>query len=150
MVRRRRKRFNEHVEQDLEILPLMNLFVVLIPMLLLSAVFLEITVIRMNLPSDDDSTDPSKREALALSVSILPEQWVVKGRALETLTIDRADVDAEASLGAALASIAVNHPDDHDVVIRSQDTTAYEAIVAVMDASREAGLENISLAGGAK
>lgn len=150
MVRRRRKRFNEHVEQDLEVLPLMNLFVVLIPMLLLSAVFLEITVIRMNLPSDDDSTDPSKREALALSVSILPGQWVVKGRALETLTIDRADVDAEASLGAALASIAVDHPDDHDVVIRSQDTTAYEAIVAVMDASREAGLENISLAGGAK
>jgi biopolymer transport protein ExbD len=145
MIRRRRKHFHEHVEEDLEILPLMNLFVVLIPMLLISAVFIEMAVIRMDLPGDHDP--PAKpRESLALSVSIQPESWVVKGRRLEARTIDRDGEDAETRLAETLAAIAADHPDDHEVVIRSQPETHYDDIVAVMDVSRGAGLPNVSLA----
>ena len=64
MIRKRQRSLGEHVEGDLEILPLMNLFVVLIPMLLISAVFVHLTVIRMNLPSDDASATPPQRERL--------------------------------------------------------------------------------------
>ncbi|MBK7047145.1 MAG: hypothetical protein IPH48_11700 [bacterium] len=42
---RRRRGFREAVADDVDLLPLMNLFVALIPMLLVSAVFLNITVI---------------------------------------------------------------------------------------------------------
>lgn len=149
MQRRRKARHREQIAADLEILPLMNLFVVLIPMLLLSAVFLEITVIRMNLPTDEESPD-SPRETLGLSVSILPEQWVVKGRRLETMRLDRAGENAEAALSELLAGIATSHPEDHDLIIRSEDDTHYDDIVTVMDVSRGAGLENISLAGDAE
>ncbi len=145
MIRRRRKHFHEHVEEDLEILPLMNLFVVLIPMLLISAVFIEMAVIRMDLPGED-APPPKPRESLALSVSIRPEAWVVKGRRLPTSTVERGADDAEARLADLLAGIAAEHPDDHDVVIRSQPDTRYDDIVAVMDVSRDAGLPNVSLA----
>jgi len=149
MRRGRKSKHRRQLEQDLEILPLMNLFVVLIPMLLLSAVFLEITVIRMDLPSDDARPDPP-REALGLSVSILPEAWVVKGRRLETTRLDRTGDGAEAELARLLAGISEAHPDDQAVVIRSEESTHYDDIVAVMDVSREAGLASISLAGGAR
>ena len=79
----------EYVEGDLEILPLMNLFVVLIPMLLISAVFVHMSVIRMNLPSDEAAEAAAERERLGLSVEIQEEVWVVKGRRLEARTIDR-------------------------------------------------------------
>ncbi len=44
--------FRELVEKDLDIMPLMNLFVALIPMLLISAVFLNVTVIEMDAPPE--------------------------------------------------------------------------------------------------
>ena len=147
MIRKRTKSFKQHIEADLEILPLMNLFVVLIPMLLLSAVFLEIAVIKMQLPSDDTPANEEKRERLDLSIAISDGAWVVKGKRLTAQTIERSDEASEEQLRSLLASIKADHPQEEAVVIRSQETTRYDDIVQVMDASRESGLPNISLAG---
>jgi len=46
-----RRSFRHEVNCDLELRPLMNVFIVLIPMLLMSAVFIEIRVIEMALPT---------------------------------------------------------------------------------------------------
>jgi biopolymer transport protein ExbD len=133
------------VVEELEMLPMMNLFVVLIPMLLLSAVFLEMSVIRMNLPGDD-APPPSPRETLGLSVTIADAAWVVSGRGLPAHEIARDGDGAPARLREALAAASAGHPDDKDVTIRSAETTRYEEIVLVMDASRESGFPNVSLA----
>ena len=147
-MRRRNKRgYRQFIESDLEIMPLMNLFVALIPMLLISAVFVHMSVIRMNLPSDEAAEAAAERERLGLSVEIQEEVWVVKGRRLEARTIDRLAEQADQDLRAVLAAVKADHPSEEDVVIVSDPETRYDDIVEVMDASRESGLPNISLSG---
>jgi len=147
MIRRRKRSHRNAVEDDLEVLPLMNLFVVLIPMLLLSAVFLEMAVIRMNLPSEDAAPAAERKESLGLSIAIEESRWLLKGRRLEARAIDRTAENAVDVLRATLAEVTVRFPDDHDVVIVSQPHTRYDDIIEVMDVSRETGHGNVSLLG---
>lgn len=144
---RRRRGFRELVADDLDLLPLMNLFVALIPMLLVSAVFLNVTVIEMRAPSDDASETAADRarEALLLSVTISPSRYLVEGNGLAPVSVERSGPEAADKLGQVLAGIAGAHPDNHDVMIVSQVDTRYEDIVHVMDISREAGLPGASL-----
>jgi biopolymer transport protein ExbD len=146
MSRSQRRWAVARVEEELDLLPLMNLFVVLIPMLLLSAVFVEMSVIRMDAPSD---TPPaSERTPLGLSVAIGEASWTISGRNVDPVVVDRAEEGSLERLRAELAGIAGRFPDDHDVVIRSRESTRYEDIVMVMDVSRETGFPGVSLTGG--
>lgn len=144
---RRRRGFRELVADDLDLLPLMNLFVALIPMLLVSAVFLNVTVIEMRAPSDEaaESAADRAREALALSVTITSAQYVVEGNGLAPVSVQRGEPDAAVHLGQVLAGVVGSHPDNRDVMIVSQVDTRYEDVIHVMDISREAGLPGASL-----
>jgi biopolymer transport protein ExbD len=143
-----RRGYRRIVESDLEIMPLMNLFVALIPMLLISAVFLNVTVIDMKAPPDAVEADGGDRkESLALAVTIKDDYYVVEGRRIEKRVIPRADEDAEDRLADALADVVTRHPDNRDVMIVSQPHTLYADIIAVMDVSRESGLPSVALLG---
>jgi biopolymer transport protein ExbD len=144
---RRRRGFRDVVAGDVDLLPLMNLFVALIPMLLVSAVFLNITVIEMKAPGDEAAQARAEqaREELALSVTISADRYVVEGNGVRTVSVQRTDPAAATQLSAALAEIAGSHPDNRDVMIVSQADTRYEDVVRVMDISREAGLPGASL-----
>lgn len=145
--RERRRRFRDVVAGDVDLLPLMNLFVALVPMLLVSAVFLNITVIEMKAPGDAEAQARADqaREELALSVTIAAGRYVVEGNGVRTVSVLRDDPAAADRLGAALSAIAGEHPDNRDVMIVSQADTRYEDIVRVMDIAREAGLPGASL-----
>lgn len=144
---RRRRGFREVVADDVDLLPLMNLFVALIPMLLVSAVFLNITVIEMKAPGDEAALARAEqaRVDLALSITISTDRYVVEGNGVPTVSVQRSDPEAAARLATALAAIAGSHPDNRDVMIVSQADTRYEDVVRVMDISREAGLPGASL-----
>jgi biopolymer transport protein ExbD len=134
------------VESDLEIMPLMNLFVAMIPMLLISAVFLNVTVIDMKAPPD--GLDPgSTKQSLALAITIKDQYFIVEGRGISKAVIARSNDDADMQLATALAAVVTAHPDNQDVMIISQPHTNYGDIVAVMDISRESGLPAVSLLG---
>jgi biopolymer transport protein ExbD len=130
------------VAADLEILPLMNLFIVLIPMLLLSAVFVELSAIDLNLPASSDVNEPE--ESLELSVTILDDGYVVRGNGIDAHKVGTED----GALVAALAAIANEFPGHRDIRIVSGPSTRYQEIVSVMDVSREAGLPDVALVGG--
>jgi biopolymer transport protein ExbD len=145
MTVRRRLAALSRADGELEILPMMNLFVALIPMLLLSAVFLEVTVIRMNLPSDSSAAQaPSER--LALTVSIEEDRWVLESSKTERQTLDRSQPGSEQELRTALTSLKERFPQNNEIVIRSEARTRYADIVAVMDISRETGTPEVGLA----
>ncbi len=141
--------FRELVENDLEIMPLMNLFVALIPMLLISAVFLNVTVIDMDGPPDELSGDPDQKtsEPLHLAVTIRENYFVVEGNRLDKSVIDRRTPDPEAALAEMLAAVVAEYPDNREVMIISESQTRYEEIITVMDLSRAAGLPSASLLG---
>jgi biopolymer transport protein ExbD len=143
MLRRARRHFHEHVEADLEVMPLMNLFVALIPMLLISAVFLQMAVLRTNLPGDEDVA-PSE-EGLRLSIEITDDAWIVTGRGLDPQRVERGSDASADELRDVLAAAIAGHPDVKDVVVASHDRTRYEDIVNVMDLARAAGLPSVSL-----
>jgi biopolymer transport protein ExbD len=141
--------FRELVEDDLDIMPLMNLFVALIPMLLISAVFLNVTVIDMEAPPDSQTAaeDMSGTEPLHLAVTIREGFFVVEGNKLEKAVIDRSEEDAETALSEALATVVAAYPKNQDVMIISEAATQYNDIITVMDITRAAGLPSASLLG---
>lgn len=135
------------VVHDLEILPLMNLFVVLIPMLLLSAVFLEMSVVRMSPPAESTAAADSPGDKLMLAVTVAPDCYVVEGIGIPAERVDRSDGAGEERLRRALESIGRAYPENENVMILSEDRTRYETIVRVMDIAREAGTPHVSLLG---
>lgn len=143
-----RRGYRNVIENDLEIMPLMNLFVAMIPMLLISAVFLNVTVIDMKAPPEAaDNAGGDKKESLALAVTIKDNFFVIEGRKLTKKVIARVDDDADDQLASALVGIVNSHPGNRDVMIISQPQTKYSDIIAVMDISRESGLPSVSLLG---
>ena len=145
--RRRNESARRIVEGDIEILPLMNLFVVLIPMLLLSAVFLRIAVIDMSLPAAADESATPEEDPMSLTVRIEEDRYVVEGRGIPDGVVlrDGGGEENAAELSERLAGLVAARPGTEDVVILSRTDTRYEEIVRVMDAAREAGLSRASL-----
>jgi biopolymer transport protein ExbD len=142
-----RKNRRKMSEAELDLLPMMNVFIVLIPMLLTSAVFLKVTVIDTNVPSATGSAPADPGVNLSLAVTIKDDYFVVEGKGIDTRVISRKDADAGTKLAAALADVELAHPDNQDVIIISEPKTRYQDIVAVMDVARSAGLPSASLLG---
>lgn len=142
---RDRRGYRKIVEADLDIMPLMNLFVVLIPMLLLSAVFVEIHAIEMDLPGEGIASD-AERPALDLSIRLEPDRYVINGNRLRVRTVDRSAEDADEQLLAVLTAIRASNPDERAVRIESPDAARYQDLVRVMDVARSTGLDAIGLA----
>jgi biopolymer transport protein ExbD len=133
---------------ELDLLPMMNVFIVLIPMLLTSAVFLKVTVIDTNVPSANTSASTENAgESLSLAITIKDDYFVVEGKGIESRVIARKDADAPAKLATALADVELAHPDNQDVIIISEPKTRYQDIIAVMDVARASGLPSPSLLG---
>jgi biopolymer transport protein ExbD len=145
----RKKRWRQNVAAELNVMPLMNLFVVLIPLLLLSAVFIEVAVIDMNQSASDEPQVKPEQEPLALAIHIAEAGYVVRGNGIETRTVVRAanDVVTRNRLTKTLREIAIEHPENQSIQIVAQETTLYEEIITVMDISRSAGLPQAALTG---
>ena len=142
------RRSSRHVvDGALELMPLMNVFVALIPMLLLSAVFIKVTVIDLNAPPSTDSPAQADKPKLALAITIKDDYFVVEGDRIQKRVIARKDENAKEQLGVALGEIVTQFPDNQEIMIISQPRTKYEDIILVMDISRDAGLPGVSLLG---
>lgn len=138
---------------ELNLLPLMNVFVVLIPMLLVSAVFIEVTVIRMDGTGGDVAlAEPA--EPLDLTVRFDPAEYVVIVRGQVVNTVARPGDAASApdqlaldTLGGVLGQVVAAYPPDPSIKLIAAETTRYEEIVAVMDVARAHGLTQAGLVG---
>jgi len=159
MASRRRRRWRKKLEvfQDLDLMPLLNVFISIIPLLLLSAAFVQLAVIPTALPANADAPAPPAPAATAasLTIEIHCDTYVVRADGATTGTIPRppatdasAIIAARERLGAALAGFAAAHPGHREVRIVADPTTRYEDIIDVMDVSRGAGLPEAALADG--
>lgn len=143
-----RKSSRHVVDGALELMPLMNVFVALIPMLLLSAVFIKVSVIDLDAPPTAESpANLDNKPKLALAVTIKDDYFVVEGDRIQKRVIARADQNAKEQLSGALGEIVTQFPDNQEIMIISQAKTKYEDIILVMDISRDAGLPAVSLLG---
>ncbi len=155
-LRRRSKRKSLTVNTDLKLMPLMNIIIALIPMLLLSAVFLEVKVIETSLPRDADASAATATPAtppLDLAVHVRKAAYIVEGRGVDPRVLPRRgggstpDSLTMLQLTQVLRALAATHPGTTEVRIVAESRTHYQEVITLMDAARAAGLVNTALEG---
>jgi len=147
-----RGRLRGHVgETDLNLTAVMNIFLILIPFLLLTATFVRIAILDLTLPSLDQTRERTVTPTSSVVINIL----LIKETGLElnspglsfpALAKEGRDY-AWNTLEQQLARVKTRHPKSQDIIISPDDNIRYEIIISVMDRCREAGFPNISISG---
>ena len=142
-----RKSFREFVAVDLDIMPLMNLFVVLVPMMLMSAVFVQVAVVDMQLPPANQEAWSGEADPLTVEVTVLTESYRIESGENVTIEIDRSTADADQTLREALTSLRTAQAEVPLLTILSPAEMHYQDLITVMDIGAAAGLGAVSLSG---
>jgi biopolymer transport protein ExbD len=128
---------------DLNMAPLLSLFVALIPLLLLTAMFQKVGIVNLYLPTleeallQDGDNDPSQDFTLAVTVT-LKELSLLKDR--EVLITE--DIQNGLKLDRfieKLITLKKEFPDKRDAVLLLDSEILYETIIDIMDAVRVNG-----------
>ena len=136
-MRRRWRKLRQNDPVELNITAFMNLMVILVPFLLITAVFSRLAILELNLPGGAGAGDAAE-QALNLEVTIRDNQIEVADRQtgpLHTVPAldDGHDLDA---LNDYLKNVKANFPDKTDVTVLLEPDIAYDTLVQVMDAVR--------------
>lgn len=145
----------ESEEVTINLIPIMNLFTALIPFLLMSAVFYQLSVVRISVPvaSDTGETDIAKEEdKITLNMRITRESFDLSGSS-DTLDpsilkrlkaqVPRAEGDEEAQaatyaqLSEAAFQIKGKYTSSDTSIVVPDDDIPYEHVVGALDAVRE-------------
>jgi len=138
-------------DDEVNITPVMNLFLVLIPFLLLTAEFVRIAVLELNLPSATAAPQqlPKKnnKPLVLIMVRIEDNQIRIKApRTNGTVKKNGADYQFEL-LVQELKKLKKSFPSTQEVTVQPTDNIKYDTIVHVMDACRDNGFPNVSISG---
>jgi len=134
---RYRRRHRAHPDTDMNITAFMNLMVILVPFLLITAVFSRVTILELNFPPAA-SAAPDPKQELRLEITIRRDALEIGERArgvLKRLPKGGQGHDIKA-LSQILIGIKQRFPDKLDAAILSEPDTSYDDIVQVMDAVR--------------
>ncbi len=139
---------------DIEMTPIMNLFLILVPFLLGTAECVNIAVLDMSLPQLNTGASVTQ------TTTELPKQSI-----LSTLEIDENGMQVNSptfsfpaikksangydynALKTQLTQIKQKFPEAADMVVAPQDQIKYDIVIQVMDRCREQGFPNISISG---
>jgi biopolymer transport protein ExbD len=130
---------------EVNITAFMNLMVILVPSLLITAVFSRITVLDLNLPAPGTAEQQSSRQEpeLQLEVTVRGGSVEIGDRRrglLKTVPI-AADGSHLAEISQLLQQIKARHPDKQDITLLLESDISYERMVAMMDTLRVARVE---------
>jgi len=135
----RRRRHAEEAP-ELNITAFMNLMVILVPFLLMTAVFSRLAILELTLPGS--STEPADPQELVFQLEIIVREGQIEvgDRNVGALGVYPRDVggyDYEA-LTAKLTEIKNSYPEKTEASILLEADIAYDTLVQVMDRVREA------------
>jgi biopolymer transport protein ExbD len=132
-----RKR-HRHEAVELNITAFMNLMVILVPFLLITAVFSQVAILELNLPSSNDQPGVEDPEAMTLEIIVRPTALEVgeRNRGLLASLPMKADEYDYAGLQDYLKRVKAKYPDKVDASILLEPDTPYDVLVQVMDAVR--------------
>ncbi|HWR68062.1 MAG TPA: biopolymer transporter ExbD [Desulfomonilia bacterium] len=143
-----RKRMEE--DPDLDLVPIMNMFLVMIPFLLISASFFHLKAINTSVPvlSNDGGADYAENQVKVTLILQLEEKGfhvsAMSDNADED-TLNRLEsfipLDAQASypmerLSLFLQDVKTRFPKSDTVIIIPEETILYETIIKTMDVAR--------------
>ena len=142
-------RENNFKEDDLNIMPVMNLFLILVPFMLLTAVFVKISILEFSLPTaDTPASEINKQEnnPIVTIIAITENGFRLKTKGLQIPIIYKEGENFNyAVLVENLKKVKSMNQQAEDIIIAPQATIKYEIIIKVMDRCRENGFPNISI-----
>ena len=138
-VRSRVRRAHNEVP-ELNITAFLNLMVVLIPFLLLSAVFSQLSILELNLPPDSKSqANNNQKKVRNFEVIVRKDKLVVAdtiGGVLKVIKNTNGNYDF-AALSKFLTKVKTRFPKKQNISILLEPKIDYEVLVKAMDSVRE-------------
>jgi biopolymer transport protein ExbD len=139
MIRSRRGgRHHNDDTAELNITAFMNLMVILVPFLLITAVFSRLAILELNLPGSSTEPVEPQDQVFQLEVIVRTDKIEVADRNQGLLGIypnteDGYDFDA---VGEKLAQLKKRYPDKTDASILLEQDISYDTVVQIMDTVR--------------
>lgn len=145
------ERYQKAVEeaQELDLLPVMNLFMVLIPFLLMGAAFFHIGVIPTSLPTHTPQASDVPKTPTTVSVNLVLSPTDLS-LSVSSTSLDEAQLDALGAtwargasgypvdkLVAHLKDLKARYPESNTLIALPHEDLPYEELVGVLDATRE-------------
>lgn len=136
-----RKRHSSDIGEDINLTPVMNLFMVLIPFLLLTAVFASTAIIDVRLPQEAMAASEKKDVTPGdiLTINVTRDGFSFSGLGAGTKSVkkinNRYDFD---TLSNRLIAIKDKTPEAEEVIILFIPDTSYELVIKLMDTARDA------------
>ena len=136
-----RRRANEPAELDMT--TFLNLMVVLVPFLLITAVFSRITIVELTLPSSAGGpapTDPS----FQMEVIVRGERLELSNGTSVIATIPKSDDEYDLeTLSNMVVSLKRDHPNDDGASVLLEPDIEYDHLIQVMDTVRSVELPGV-------
>lgn len=148
------KRVNKSISKeiepiDLDVTPVMNLFMVLIPFLVSMAVFTHLAIVDFSLPPSNTSSDeiPETKD-LDISIVITSEGFRVVGTAKKLDMVPKVQSQYQfEQLRALLKAVKFEYPSQKSVVLVIEADVIYDDIIKFMDICRESQFPDVGLSG---
>ena len=124
---------------ELNITAFMNLMVILVPFLLITAVFSRLAILELNLPGSSTEAATPQEQTFQLEVIIREDKIEVGDRNQGLLGVypntELGEYDYDA-LSAKLSELKARYPQKTDAAILLESEIAYDTLVQVMDRVR--------------
>lgn len=130
------QRGKRHEELEMNLVPLIDVLLVIIIFLVVSATFSRTSELQINLPTAEANQPQDKPLTIEVGVDA-SGQYVVNGKALANASV--------AGIGAALQA-AANGGKEPTIIINADAKATHQSVVDVMEASRTAGYTHITFA----
>lgn len=134
--RRSGRRNNETAELNITVF--MNLMVILVPFLLITAVFSRVAILQLNLPASSSEQVAAEDQTFQLEITVRKEQIEVGDRNVGALGVYPNGVEGYdyAALSRKLSEIKKGYPTKTDASILLEADIPYDTLVQVMDRVR--------------
>jgi len=129
----------KHEPVELEVTTFLNLMVVLIPFLLLTAVFTKITIQELTLPTQAGGGAPPLKPPVVIEVMVRKNSLQIGDgkKVMETIPKSGNKYDYK-KLSEKLLSLKEENKEKDDIAVLMEPDIDYESVIAVMDAVKVA------------
>lgn len=139
MKHRLRRRNHRHEPADINITAFMNLMVILVPFLLITAVFSRITILELNLPAAG-SSNAQQEQQFELEIIVREDSVEIGDRNGGLIKRVAATVQGHNfnEISELLQQVKARFPEKLNATLLLEENTPYDTLVQVMDSVRVA------------
>ncbi|RDH83830.1 MAG: biopolymer transporter ExbD [endosymbiont of Galathealinum brachiosum] len=139
------RRKHKHQDVELNITAFLNLMVILIPFLLITAVFSRVTVLELNLPSKNSVAKQEEKIKLQLELVVRKDSFEIRDANLGRIKyLARTDGKTNWKMFTdILVEIKARFPEEQSITLLLEPKINYKTLIKVMDRVRYADVVQI-------